>query len=51
MVFDGLTADEEAIGDLGIGQPVAKEFENFAFAFGQQPASLLRRPRAYAEQP
>ena len=52
MVLDGLAADVEALGDLGVGQPVAEEVEHLGLALGQQAARRFVAGRwSHAERP
>ena len=39
VVLDGLAADVEALGDLGVGQAVAEQVEHLGLALGQQAAA------------
>jgi hypothetical protein len=41
VVFDRLSADEQAVGDLRIRQAVAEELEDLGLALGQQVTASL----------
>ncbi len=45
VVFDRLATDEQAIGDLRIGQAVAEQVEHLDLAFGQMPRASSRGVR------
>ena len=51
VVLDRLAADEEPLGDLRVGQPLAEQLEDFVLAFGERLSRSPGRRDLQAEAP